>query len=886
MFIALSFKVLKFSERYRLYLLIYVAMSKKKVQTPLMQQYAELKKKYPGALLLCKVGDFYEAFGEDAIKLSKLVGIVLTKRSNGSAASVELAGFPYHALDSYIPKLVKAGERVAICDQLENPQDAKGLIKRGLTELVTPGVTYHDHILDTKNNNYLAAIHFASPVVGIAFLDVSTGEFFTTQGDETYIERLVQNFAPAEIIFNKAVAKKFHDLFHDTYHYYMLESWVYKFEYAYERLNEQFSTTTLKGFGIEDLSMGIIAAGAILRYLEETEHRHLSHINAIARLQQEKYLWLDKFTICNLELITPQQEGGVSLLEILDKTSTPMGARMLRRWLLFPLKEVAPIQRRLHIVSLLCKNSSLAQRILSNLKQLGDLERLISKVTARRINPRQLLALKKSLYQTSCIQGLLTQSEHKELVELGRQLYGFDFLVKKMEATLQENPPIITSQGNLIKRGVNKELDEFYQIVFQTRGYLNDMLLKIRAATGIQSLKVGHNKIFGFYLEVTHTHKNKVPKDWIRKQTLVNAERYVTEDLKSYEEKILYSQEKMYSLEQHLYQELVAYIETFVSQVQHNAKILAELDCYHSFMLQAVDYNYACPTINEGDIIEIKSGRHPVIEHFLPLSKHYVPNDIYLDTTQQQIIILTGPNMAGKSAILRMTALCTLMAQIGSYIPASQASIGLVDKIFIRVGASDNLAMRESTFMVEMNETASILNNLSNNSLIIIDELGRGTGTSDGFSLAQGVVEYLHEHKKYRPKTLFATHYHNLNLLAEKLSRVKNFHVAVKEIKNQILFLYNLKPGSSQHSFGIQVAKMAGLPQAIIRRAEDILAHLIASGEQKKEEERIRTIPSSSSRITLMNEYAPLIALLNTIDTNAITPMEALLKLEELKKLL
>ncbi len=862
--------------------------TKKTGQTPLMKQYNDLKKKHPNTILLCRVGDFYEAFGPDAIKLSQLVNIVLTKRSNGSASSVELAGFPHHALDTYVPKLIKAGQRVAICDQLENPKNVKGLVKRGIAELVTPGLSYHDHVLDTKRNNYLAAIHFSSPMLGISFLDVSTGEFLTAQGNQTYIEKLVESFAPAEIIFNKAEKKTFKNIFQDHYHTHTLEAWVYNLEYAYERLNDHFGTTTLKGFGIETLPMGIIASGSILRYLEETEHHHLTHINAIARLEEEKHLWLNKFTIRNLELIHPQQEGGVSLIQILDKTVTPMGARMLKRWLLLPLKEIAPIQKRLAVVDLLVNNPLLAQNILQDLNQISDLERLISKVAAKRLNPRELLLLKKALKHTLPIQVQLRESGHAPLVQLGKQLHPCDFLLEKLHKTLTDNPPIATNQGNLIRKGIHTELDELRQIAFQGKDYLQQMLLKARKQTNIHSLKIGYNKIFGYYLEVTNTHKDKVPTTWIRKQTLVNTERYVTEKLKTYEEKILHAEEKIYTLEQQLYNELIESTSTFVPQIQQNAKILAELDCYLSFARQAKKHNYNKPTINTSYIIDIKEGRHPVIEQHLPLTKKYIPNNIYLDNKTQQISLITGPNMAGKSALLRLVALNVLMAQIGSFVPAKQATIGLVDKIFTRVGASDNLAMNESTFMVEMNEMASIVNNLSKRSLVIVDELGRGTSTVDGFSIAQATIEYLHNHAKCSAKTLFATHYHDLNQLAKQLEKVKNFHFTVREIQDKILFLHKLKAGGSPHSFGIQVAKMAGMPLQIIQRAQHILAHLTSSAKKKQTHKIITNIPTPQHQLTLFEKNTPpnkLIKALDKIEINSLTPIEALLKLKELKNL-
>ncbi|MEL6358577.1 MAG: DNA mismatch repair protein MutS, partial [Bacteroidota bacterium] len=730
-----------------------------------MRQYNQLKAKYPGALLLFRVGDFYETFGEDAIKASKILDIVLTKRSNSGATAVELAGFPHHALDTYLPKLVKAGHRVAICDQLEDPKTVKGLVKRGVTELVTPGLAYNDQVLDQKHNNYLASLYFDKEELGIAFLDLSTGEFLVAQGGISYVDKLVQGFNPSEIILSKQQQQVFQEAFKDQYNSHSLEEWVYHADYADERLNEHFATSSLKGFGIENLPLGIIAAGAILRYLEETEHKELKHITSIARIEEDKYVWLDRFTIKNLELLYPQQEEGVALIDVLDKTVTPMGARLMKKWVVLPLKDTHAIQQRLDTVEVLVQDPTLWQNTFQALKQIGDLERLISKVSVGRANPRELLALKKALQQIGPIQRQLQSSTHELLLKLSGQLHRCEFLLEKIEQTLQENPPLVTNQGGLIKEDIHEELDELRKIAHTGKDYLIQIQQKESKQTGIPSLKVAYNKIFGYYLEVTNAHKAKVPAGWIRKQTLVNAERYITEELKKYEEKIIYAEEKLTALEQNLYHDLVKQAADFVPQIQQNARVLAQLDCYLSFAQEARKHHYTKPVVNESKTIDIKAGRHPVIEQQLPLDESYVPNDVYLDNDAQQIMIITGPNMAGKSALLRQVALIVLMAQIGGFVPAESASIGLVDKVFTRVGASDNLAKGESTFMMEMTETASIMHNLSDRSLVLMDEIGRGTSTYDGISIAWAIVEYLHNHPKHHAKTLFATHYHELNQL-------------------------------------------------------------------------------------------------------------------------
>ncbi len=857
--------------------------------TPLMKQYNQIKAKYPGALVLFRVGDFYETFGEDAIKTSKILDIVLTKRANGNVAGIELAGFPHHALDVHLPKLVKAGQRVAICDQLEDPQSAKGIVKRGVTELVTPGLAYHDHVLDQKYNNYLASLYFDKEKLGVAFIDVSTGEFLTTQGVYAYVDKLIQSFNPAEIILSKKQQKDFQTLFKDQYNSYCLEDWVYQFDYAYEMLNEHFGTASLKGFGIEKLDLGIVAAGAVLRYLEETEHKELKHISAIARIEEEKYVWLDRFTIQNLELLAPQQEEGVPLIDVLDKTVTPMGARLMKKWVVLPLKDINAIQKRLNTVEVLVKAPAIGQHIFQLLKQMGDLERLISKVSVGRVNPREMLALQKALQQIAPIQRQLQSSEHELLIKLSEQLNRCDYLLEKIVKTLQENPPLATNQGGLIREGIHQELDELREIAHTGKAYLIQIQRKESKQTGISSLKVGYNKVFGYYLEVSNAHKAKVPSSWIRKQTLVNAERYVTEELKVYEEKIIHAEEKYTVLEQKFYQELVSNAAEFVPQIQQNARILAQLDCYLSFAQEARKNHYTKPIVNESKAIEVKAGRHPVIEQQLPLDASYVPNDIYLDNGKQQIMIITGPNMAGKSALLRQTALIVLMAQIGAFVPATSASIGLVDKVFTRVGASDNLAKGESTFMTEMTETASIIHNLSDRSLVLMDEIGRGTSTYDGISIAWSIVEYLHDHPKYRSKTLFATHYHELNQLAEKLNRVKNFNVAVREVDNKVLFLRKLQEGGSEHSFGIHVAQIAGMPQQIVQRAYEIMQHLEQDQSRHQHRANLKNIPENTYQLSLFEvdpAFAQVKALLNSLDVNTLSPVEALLKLNELKKAL
>lgn len=859
-------------------------------ETPLMKQYYAIKAKYPGALLLFRVGDFYETFGEDAIKASKILDITLTKRGNGTASEIELAGFPHHSIDTYLPKLVRAGQRVAICDQLEDPKTAKGIVKRGVTELVTPGVAYNDNVLEVKQNNYLAALHFNKDQAGIALLDISTGEFLTAEGNKNYIEKLLQSFNPSEVLFCKGKKEHFFSHFGEKYNTYCIDDWVFSHDFAYETLLTHFGTSSLKGFGIENLKDGIIAAGVIFHYLDETEHRDKKHIRTISRIEEEKYVWLDKFTIRNLELIYPQHPGAIPLIDILDRTNTPMGARMMKKWMVLPLKEKTPIEERLSIVEALVKDQDLHEILISHLKHIGDLERLISKVAVRRINPRELQQLRKALEHTAPMRELLLKNKNSGLKKLGDQLNLCQVLVEKILTELKNDPPVLSNQGNIICEGINKELDELRKIAYSGKDYLIQIQQREMERTGISSLKIAYNKVFGYYLEVTNTHKNKVPSDWIRKQTLVNAERYITEELKEYEEKILHAEEKINVIEQKMFADLVIFAEEYVSQIQENARLLATIDCLNSFARIAINNRYIKPVITEGPSINIKSGRHAVIEQQLPPGEEYIPNDIYLDDQTQQIIIITGPNMAGKSALLRQTALIVLMAQMGCFVPADKAEIGIIDKVFTRVGASDNLSRGESTFMVEMNETASILNNLSERSLVLMDEIGRGTSTYDGISIAWAIVEHLHNHAKIRAKTLFATHYHELNLLAQDFPRIKNFNVSVKELGNKVIFMRKLKEGGSEHSFGIHVAQMAGMPNPVVLRAHEIMKHLEKDKGRKKHEESMREIPKNNFQLSLFDPADPRFEkvkeLLDKIEINTISPVEALLKLNEIKLML
>jgi len=856
-------------------------------ETPLMKQYFSVKAKYPDAILLFRVGDFYETFGEDAIKSSKILGIVLTKRANGSS-HVELAGFPYHSIDTYLPKLVKSGHRVAICEQLEDPSKAKKIVKRGVTELITPGTSVSEKILENKENNFLAAIHFEEEAVGIALVDLSTGEFLVTEGHAEMIDNLVSTFNPSEILYSKAKQEVYKKVFSSKRFTFLLEDWLFSYDYAYEKITGHFQTSGLKGFGIDDYQSGICAAGAILHYLSENKHDNLKHINKISRIEHENYVWLDRFTIRNLELIKALQHDGTSLLDILDKTKTPMGSRLLRKWLVLPLKDIRTIQERHEIVDYFKKNT-LRQEIEDILPGIGDLERLISKAALKKINPREIKYLQKALEYCEKLKELFNISKYDRLLKLSEKLNPCQSLQEKIQKTLVDDPTVQTNKGDLIREGISEELDEL-KILKKTG---KDYLLKLREReiinTGITSLKIGFTNVFGYYLEVTHAHKEKVPNTWLRKQTLVNAERYVTEELKDYEEKILHAEEKILEIEQSIFQDLVFEICEYILPVQQNSSIIAFVDCLSNFSSLAINNNYVKPEVDDSLILDIKECRHPVIEKCLAFGEEFIPNNIYLNNNNQQIIILTGPNMSGKSAILRQTALAVLMAQIGCFVPASSARIGIVDKIFTRVGASDNLSAGESTFMVEMLETASILNNLSERSLILLDEIGRGTSTYDGISLAWAITEYLHQ-ANLNPKTIFATHYHELNEIASTLKRVRNFNISVKEYKNKVIFLRKLIPGGSEHSFGIHVAQMAGVPKLIVDRANEILNELENHRANIKNEQAFAENKPMNIQLKLFDVTDPIYERvkneLNKIDVNALTPIEALMKLNFLKTLL
>lgn len=866
------------------------AKEKKEVkETPLMKQYNAIKAKHPGALLLFRVGDFYETFGEDAVKASKTLDIVLTKRANGAASHIELAGFPHHALDSYLPRLVKAGNRVAICDQLEDPKMVKGIVKRGVTELVTPGLSYNDNVLEKRNNNYLASLHITNDRVGIAFLDVSTGEFLASRGTPDYADKLLQSFKPSEVIYSKRCRDKFQELFKDKYNTFCLEEWVFAYDYGYESLIKHFETTSLKGYGIEEIKEGITAAGAILYYLEETEHKETRHISSIARIEEERYVWLDKFTIRNLELIYPQQEGGVPLIDVLDQSVTPMGARLMKKWLILPLKEKSAIEERHLIVDSFVNDQDILETTVQHLKQIGDLERLISKVAVGRINPREMLQLKKALQHIVPVKEALENSDVGPFRKLAGLLDPCLNLLEKIDNELKEDPPLVSNQGNLIREGIDHELDDLRKIAYSGKDYLVQIQQREVKNTGISSLKIAYNKVFGYYLEVTNAHKDKVPETWIRKQTLVNAERYITEELKTYEEKILNAEEKIVVIEQRMFIALVIFASEFVTRIQQNARVLAQIDCLASFARTAGANHYVKPTMTQGTALDIRAGRHPVIERQLPVGENYVPNDVYLDNEDQQIMVITGPNMAGKSALLRQTALIVLMAQMGSFVPAESAELGIIDKVFTRVGASDNLSRGESTFMVEMTETASILNNLSDRSLVLMDEIGRGTSTYDGVSIAWSIVEYLHTHPNLKAKTLFATHYHELNQLANDFPRIKNFNVSVKELSNKIIFMRKLKEGGSEHSFGIHVAQMAGMPNQVVLRANEIMHHLEKDKIRNHTGKKLQHIPKNNYQLSLFEadpRYVEVTRVLNEVDINTISPVEALLKLNEIKTIL
>ncbi len=865
-------------------------MSKKsKKITPLMKQYNAIKVKYPDALLLFRVGDFYETFGEDAVKASGILDIILTKRGAGSATETELAGFPHHSLNTYLPKLVKAGLRVAICDQLEDPKKTKTIVKRGVTELVTPGVALNDEVLQSKTNNFLASIHFGRNLIGVAFLDISTGEFLTSQGSIDYVDKLLQNFSPSEVLISKKQKTEFSESFPPNLNTFHLEDWVYNDDYSREKLVQHFQTKSLKGFGIDDLYEGIVASGSILHYLEETQHRKLEHITAINRIAEDQYVWMDRFTIRNLELYNSTNLNAVTLLSVIDKTISPMGGRLLKRWLALPLKNAEAIKKRHDVVAYLMDNMDLAEKIRNYLKRIGDLERLISKVATQKISPREVVQLKNSLEAVIPIKALIDQCQDSSLLEIGALMDPCDDIRERIKETLNEDAPVNILKGNTIASSFSQELSELRALAFSGKDYLNKMLDRESERTGITSLKIASNNVFGYYIEVRNTHKDKVPEEWIRKQTLVNAERYITEELKEYESKILGAEERILAIEQQLFSELVLYISKFIRPIQNNAALIAQIDCLCGFTQLALDNDYNRPVINDTFDLDIKEGRHPVIEKQLPLGEAYIANNLFLNRDSQQIIMITGPNMSGKSAILRQTALIVLLAQIGSFVPAKSAKIGLVDKIFTRVGASDNISMGESTFMVEMNETASILNNISDRSLVLLDEIGRGTSTYDGISIAWAISEYLHEHPA-RAKTLFATHYHELNEMTQTFERIKNFNVSIKELKDTVLFLRKLVEGGSEHSFGIHVAKMAGMPQQVIKRANKILEKLEKSHSSEELVDKVKTLKDSEMQLSFFNLDDPLLEQIKeeilTTDINTLTPVEALMKLNEIKRML
>jgi len=879
-------------------------MSKSTGDTPLMQQHKAIKQRYPDAILLFRVGDFYETFGDDAVKAANVLGITLTKRNNGDANSSQLAGFPHHALDTYLHKLVKAGYRVAICDQLEDPKQAKGIVKRGVTELVTPGIATNDKLLEHNSNNFLAAIHFADDTLGIAFLDISTGEFFVAEGNIEYIDKLLQSLKPAEVVYQRSFQKKFKEIFGSKFYTYTMEEWLFDSAFATESLLKHFQTHSLKGFGIENMQEGIVAAGAILYYLKETEHPNLQHITSIQRMEKEDYLWMDRFTIRNLELLNTSVGDGNCLLKVLDNTVSPMGARMLKRWIVMPLKTIFKINERLDTVAYFILQPEIRKQIAQAIKQCGDVERLVSKLPLKKINPREVWQLAKGLQLVEQIKNQLSVSENDYLKRLADGLNPCSFIVEKIVREINEATPIAINKGGVINKGVNAELDELRLIASGGKEYLLNIQQREAEVTGISSLKISFNNVFGYYLEVTNLHKNKVPSDWIRKQTLANAERYITPELKEYEEKIMGAEDKMLSIELALYDALLLSLQDYIAPIQVNGNILATLDCLICFAENALHFHYKKPQMHDGLELNLTESRHPVIERNLPPGEVYIANNICLSPTEQQIIILTGPNMSGKSAILRQTALITLMAHIGSFVPADDASIPITDKIFTRVGASDNLSGGESTFMVEMNETASIINNISERSLVLLDEIGRGTSTYDGISIAWSIVEFLHQ-SPFAPKTLFATHYHELNELEEKLSQVKNYHVTNKEIANKIIFLRKLAPGGSTHSFGIHVAKMAGMPATLIERANEILKQLeskhVNEADNSDEESTDATtiVQVKNTRKAVKNLTAPQMQLsifdahsetfdeirsiLSLIDINRLTPVEALLKLQEIK---
>ena len=859
--------------------------------TPLMKQYYAFKAKYPEAMLLFRVGDFYETYGEDAIKSAEILGIVLTRRSNGAAAGAEMAGFPHHALDTYLPKLVRAGLKVAVCEQLEDPKMAKGIVKRGVVELVTPGVTYNDNVLQQKENNFLASVHLEKNESGIAFLDVSTGEFYLTQGNNEYIDKLLQSFNPSEVLCQRNKRRDFIETFGDKYFLTVFDDWVFTDDYANDILTRHFNTTSLKGFGVDDFPKGVVAAGAAIHYLHETQHDKIDYITSLSRIDEGQFVWLDKFTIRNLELLNTPNPNAKTLIDVVDKTVSPMGSRLLRRWISLPLKNKEQIQARYEVVDYFYKNRDVIAKYQDAIRQVGDLERLISKVSLARVNPRELLQVANALEQIQIIRELCKESDNASVKAFAEQLNPCESICKRIKTEIRPDAPAMTSKGNFIAEGVDDELDDLRNLSRSGKDYLINIQRREMEATGISSLKVGFNNVFGYYLEVTNTHKDKVPAEWIRKQTLTNAERYITEELKEYEQKILGAEEKIQVIEERVYAELIAATAEFVAPIQLDAALVAKIDCLVNFGYIALNNNYVMPTIDDSYVIDIKEGRHPVIEQMMPVGEEYISNDVYLDREKQQIIIITGPNMSGKSALLRQTALIVLLAQIGSFVPASEARIGIVDKIFTRVGASDNISSGESTFMVEMNETASILNNVSNRSLILLDEIGRGTSTYDGISIAWAITEYLHEHPTMRAKVMFATHYHELNEMEASFKRIKNYHVTVKEVGNKVVFLRKLKRGGSAHSFGIHVAAMAGMPRKVIDRADALLSMLEKSHSHDNLDEAVKESKQvDNMQLSFIQLDDPLLLQIKddilNINIDTLTPVEALMKLNEIKKML
>lgn len=856
-----------------------------------MKQYLDIKTKHPDAILLFRVGDFYETFSDDAIAAAEILGITLTRRANGAAQTVELAGFPHHALDTYLPKLVRAGKRVAICDQLEDPKLTTKLVKRGITELVTPGVSINDNVLEHKENNFVCAIHHTKNTYGISFLDISTGEFLVAEGTKEYIDKLLNNFLPKEVLVERSKKKQFEETFGSRFFVFELDDWVFTEDAARERLLKHFETKNLKGFGVEHLTTGIIAAGTILHYLDVTQHTQISHITALSRIEEDKYVRLDKFTVRSLELISSMNEGGKTLLNILDKTVSPMGARMLRRWLVFPLKDIKPISSRHSVVEYFFRDIELKKLLEEKLSLIGDIERIISKVAVNRVTPREVVQLKVALKAIEPIREIFLASNESCLREIGEKLNPCPVIRDRIEREIHPDPPALLNKGNIINKGINQDLDQLRDIAYSGKDYLLKIQQREIEHTGITSLKISFNNVFGYYIEVRNAHKDKVPPEWIRKQTLVNAERYITEELKDYEEKILGAEEKIQVLETSMFNDLVLSLTEYIPTIQVNANLIAQIDCLLSFAKVAKENKYIRPEISDSDVLDIKQGRHPVIEKQLPLGESYIANDVFLDSDSQQIIIITGPNMAGKSALLRQTALITLMAQVGSFVPAESAKIGLVDKIFTRVGASDNISLGESTFMVEMSEASDILNNLSPKSLILFDELGRGTSTYDGISIAWAIVEYIHEYPKAKAKTLFATHYHELNEMEKSFKRIKNYNVSVKEIDNKIIFLRKLVPGGSEHSFGIHVAKMAGMPQSIVKRADAILKQLETDNRKQGISKPISDITEQREgfQLSFFQLDDPILSQVRdeilSLDVNNLTPVDALNKLNEIKKI-